>query len=439
MIHRCAGLSRVGFNISSKFCPLKDYAVGCGPGVGRRVTTRPNFTRLRPLRPTSAIRNTLAICGKLTHFLSTVAKVTRFALGPFTNTPKRLAKLVIVHRCRVSHNSSKHAEVVMPSDTRNAGPTSTTIYNLRVIRMGSGTVKLVSISSLGPLLSRAITNVVVAGPGALNLFRGRVGRVTTLIRRYNNLLRCSNRGVGRLINIIHPKSVNFSIVRLGLRGAFSAPRNKNNPNTKPINITTRLTGRLPYPKVNASRDRSYKHVSKFVNGFNILLETCTCVLVLKGRRIGVINPLSILNTGCVGRSLGSYFGLPVPAIYGRRFIFSNLLSRSAKMAALSITGELLSCKFRTPAVCFPLLFRRTVVVRPARARSGRALSTFVRVVGRVTTRTVRSPRSLGATPRAAPIHHLSRAATTHRPVLACESLWVETGEMIYCRFSCRQY
>lgn len=170
------------------------------------------------------------------------------SLRPGTNTTKRCTKLLTVHHCRGRTKRNRHGIYLVPASTRKAGPTSSTVTNLGIIPIGYSRENGVSVTSLGSRTrtrGSGLSYVVIACPSARKMCRRAVGRLYSVIRTGNNRICVSNTGVGTRMNLAYPNYVNTSIYRLGLRGAFTVPRNNNNPNVKPVNMTRRLMPFLP--------------------------------------------------------------------------------------------------------------------------------------------------------------------------------------------------
>lgn len=248
LVHCVAHLKQGSISLTRSVVSLNSYAVGLGPTSAVLPLDHPRFVGVRPCTPRSRIRN----CARLVRGLSTclyrVAKFGNYALRPGSKTTNRCANLHMVQTCLRDVKRKRHGVILLPTSTRNAGPTDTIRYNFAAIAIGYSSGKGVSLRSFQTGTrtgGSGLTTDVVACPSARNVFRISVGRVYSVIRTYNNRLCVSNTGVGTRINLAGPNAVNTSIYRLGLRGAFSSPRKKNNPNINPVYITTRLIPFLP--------------------------------------------------------------------------------------------------------------------------------------------------------------------------------------------------
>lgn len=207
---------------------------------------------MRPLTPRSRAGNCRALVGGLDRRLGIVAKFTKVALRPGSNTTKRCAKLHVVHTCLRDVKRKRHGGVLVPTSTRNAGPTSTVRYKCAAIAYTYSSGNGMSMRSLHTGTrtgGSSLTTLVVACPSARNVFRPRVTRVYGVVRGYKTRICVSNTGVGTRMNLAGPNAVNTSMYRLGLRGAFTDPRNNNNPNMNPIYMTRRLIPFLPKRRI----------------------------------------------------------------------------------------------------------------------------------------------------------------------------------------------
>lgn len=371
VVHCVGELSHGSVSLTRSVVPLNSYAVGLGTTTRVLPLDHPSLLYVRPLMPRSRTRKCHGLVRGLDSRLGVVAKFTNIDLRPGSNTTNRCANLHMVHDCLRDVNRKRHGGVLVPTSTRKAGPTSTVRTNFAAVAYTYSRRNGMRVGSLHTGTRRGgrrLTTLVVACPSARNVFRARVMRVYSVVRTYNTRICVSNTGVGTRMKLAGPNFVNTSIYRLGLRGAFTSPRNNNNPNMNPVYMTRRLVPFLPNRKLfNGPVGRM--STTPF-NDTKVLPVACNCVHVVNARNLAVTAGTTVLGTGCLTTYLGSACNVmchKTGNFMKRRVVLRyHGMRRRAKVDRGSVTGHLVSCKCRTPALSFPI--RKALVVRPARDR-----------------------------------------------------------------------
>lgn len=383
VVHCVGHLSQGSVSLTRSVVSLNSYAVGLGTTTRVLPLDYTRFVYVRPLIPRSRTTKCHRLVRGLDRRLGIVAKFTKMDLRPGSNTTNRCTNLHAVHTCLRDVKRKRHGGMLVPTSTRNAGPTSTVRTKFAAMAYTYSRRKGMSVSSLHTGTRRggsSLTTLVVACPSARNVFRARVMRVYRVVRTYKTRMCVSKTGVGTRMKLAGPKFVKTSIYRLGLRGAFTSPRKKNNPNMNPVYMTRRLMPFLPKRKLfNGSRGRM--STTPF-NDTNVLPVACNCVHVVNTRKLAVTAGATVLGTGCLTTYLGSACNVMCQKtgnfIKRRVVLRYHGMCRRANVDRGSVTGHLVSCNCRTPALSFPI--RNALVVRPARDRDLSRLSGFILAV-----------------------------------------------------------